>query len=151
MKQTYGFGVVVNERPIQQIHHFKIINDKNGPVELVESFVEHGTIKERTRAKFEKNHWDILRPIVEREFNDRLKRTGSKTARFKQGTTYIDRFLGRELAMLASACETANITEVASIANNWLCWSPEERWWSYRKILGDPQRWSKILYLALAA
>jgi hypothetical protein len=69
----------------------------------------------------------------------------------------LDRFLGRELCVLAWAAEHATAQECGIICQKWLALRPEERWWLYTKtaseagLAGDTQRgWRKALYCALS-
>jgi hypothetical protein len=69
----------------------------------------------------------------------------------------MERFLGRELCVLAWAAEHASPEECPIICQKWQALRPEERWWMFAKTTaeagkyGDTQRgWRKALYCALS-
>ena len=101
--------------------------------------------------------WTKIRDDARRDFNARLKAKKQSTGTWKTGTVKLDRFLGRELCVLAWAAEHASPSECLVICQKWLALRPEERWWFYSKTAAEArladqsQRgWRKALYCALS-
>lgn len=101
--------------------------------------------------------WTKIRDDARRDFNERLKAKKQSTGTWIAGKTKLDRFLGRELCVLAWAAEQASIEECAIICQKWLALRPEERWWLYSKTSSEAgmadqkdRGWRKALYCALS-
>ena len=101
--------------------------------------------------------WTKIRDDARRDFNARLKAKKQSTGTWNTGTVKLDRFLGRELCVLAWAAEHASPSECLVICQKWLALRPEERWWFYSKTAAEArladqsQRgWRKALYCALS-
>lgn len=101
--------------------------------------------------------WTKIRDDARRDFNARLKAKKQSTGTWNTGTVKLDRFLGRELCVLAWAAEHASPSECLVICQKWLALRPEERWWFYSKtaaearLVDQSQRgWRKALYCALS-
>ncbi len=101
--------------------------------------------------------WTQIRDDARRDFNARLKAKKQTTGSWKTGRTKLDRFLGRELCVLAWAAEHALPDECLIICQKWLALRPEERWWLYSKTASEAGRheqtrsgWRKALYCALS-
>ena len=101
--------------------------------------------------------WTKISDDARRDFNARLKAKKQSTGTWNTGTVKLDRFLGRELCVLAWAAEHASPSECLVICQKWLALRPEERWWFYSKTAAEArladqsQRgWRKALYCALS-
>jgi hypothetical protein len=101
--------------------------------------------------------WSRLRDEVRRDFNARLKEKKHKPGTWNVGRVKLDRFLGRELCILAWAAEHASAEECPIICRKWLALRPEERWWLYAKTAAEAglanqsdRGWRKALYCALS-
>lgn len=101
--------------------------------------------------------WTQIRDDARRDFNTRLKSKRQATGSWKTGKIKLDRFLGRELCVLAWAAEHALPNECLIICQKWLALRPEERWWLYSKTASEAGRheqtrsgWRKALYCALS-
>ena len=68
--------------------------------------------------------WNKIRDEARRDFNARLKAKKQSTGTWAIGTIKLDRFLGRELCILAWAAEHATTQECAMICQKWLAKSP---------------------------
>ena len=101
--------------------------------------------------------WNKIRDDARRDFNARLKAKKQSTGTWNTGQVKLDRFLGRELCILAWAAEHATRQECAIICQKWLALRPEERWWFYAKTAAEARLaqqtergWRKALYCALS-
>jgi Protein of unknown function (DUF3780) len=101
--------------------------------------------------------WNKIRDDARRDFNTRLKAKKQSTGTWNTGKVKLDRFLGRELCILAWAAEHATTQECAIICQKWLALRPEERWWFYAKTAAEARLaqqtergWRKALYCALS-
>ena len=101
--------------------------------------------------------WNKIRDDARRDFNARLKAKKQSTGTWNTGQVKLDRFLGRELCILAWAAEHATRQECAIICQKWLALRPEERWWFYAKTAAEARLaqqtergWRKALYSALS-
>ncbi len=101
--------------------------------------------------------WTKIRDEARRDFNTRLKAKKLSTGSWNTGTVKLERFLGRELCVLAWATEHAIPDECPIICQKWRALRPEERWWLYAKTAAEAAQasqtqhgWRKALYCALA-
>ncbi len=101
--------------------------------------------------------WTQIKDTARRDFNDRLKGKKQSTGSWRVGKVKMDRFLGRELCVLAWAAEHATKEECAVICQKWLALRPEERWWLFSKTSSEAglsdqkdRGWRKALYCALS-
>ena len=101
--------------------------------------------------------WTKIRDDARRDFNARLKVKKLSTGSWNTGTVRLDRFLGRELCVLAWGAEHATPLECLIICQKWLALRPEERWWFYSKTAAEARLadqtdrgWRKALYCALS-
>ncbi|MEI6261035.1 MAG: DUF3780 domain-containing protein [Deltaproteobacteria bacterium] len=62
-----------------------------------------------------------------------MKAKKQSTGTWSTGKVKLDRFLGRELCVLAWAAEHATQEECAVICQKWLTLRPEECWWLFSK------------------
>ncbi len=81
--------------------------------------------------------WTKIRDTARRDFNARLKAKKQSTGSWRVGKVNMDRFLGRELCVLAWAAEHAAKEECAVICRKWLALRPEERWWLFDFMKGE--------------
>jgi len=145
------------------IHHFyvEIPATPKDAVRIYEDFGFDGDENRREttecRVVLARQLWTKIRDDARRDFNTRLKAKKMSTGSWSTGTVRLDRFLGRELCVLAWASEHASPEECSIICQKWLALRPEERWWFYTKttaeagLSADTRRgWRKALYCALS-
>jgi len=129
-------------------------------VSIYEDFGFEGdeTRRETTerRVLLARELWTKIRDDSRRDFNERLKVKKQGTGTWTTGKVKLDRFLGRELCILAWAAEHASQEECVVICQKWLALRPEERWWLYSKTASEAgladqkdRGWRKALYCAL--
>jgi len=134
---------------------------RNEPVLIIESYGyrggDRGIPERETRAQLERSKWAQLSDICRVNFNERLKAKKIPTGRWHTGTNKLDKLLGKELCVLAWACEPATLEQVPVICQRWVSLRPEERWWLFRMtvaeagLIQDRDRgWRKALYHALS-
>jgi len=144
-------------------HHFyvEIPVEPRSAVSIYEDFGfdSEDTHRETTerRVILARGLWTKIRDDARRDFNERLKAKKQSTGTWNTGKIKLDRFLGRELCVLAWAAEQATIEECAIICQKWLALRPEERWWLYSKTSSEAgledqkdRGWRKALYCALS-
>lgn len=144
-------------------HHFyvDISAEPKAAVNIYEDFGFEGDDKHREitelRVVLARELWSKIRDDSRRDFNERLKAKKQSTGTWNLGKIKLDRFLGRELCVLAWAAEQATIEECAIICQKWLALRPEERWWLYSKTTSEAgmadqsdRGWRKALYCALS-
>ena len=145
------------------LHHFyvEIPPEPRAAITIVEDFGFDGdeSKRETTEARIilARELWTKIRDDARRDFNARLKTKKVSTGSWKTGKVLLDRFLGKELCVLAWASEHATPDECHVICAKWLALRPEERWWLYSKAsseaggVKDKERgWRKALYCALS-
>ena len=101
--------------------------------------------------------WSKIKDDVRRDFNERLKKKKQTTGTWNTGKIKLDRFLGRELCIIAWAAEQASLDECVIVAQKWLALRPEERWWLYtitnaatgHALNGKGKGWRRALRYAL--
>ena len=144
-------------------HHFyvELPAEPKAAVSIYEAFGFDGDETRREtverRVLLARELWTKIRDDARRDFNARLKARKQSTGAWSVGQVKLDRFLGRELCVLAWAAEHAAPAECAVICRKWLALRPEERWWLYSKtaaeagLAEDKDRgWRKALYCALS-
>ncbi len=159
MSQTVDFGAPAEFG----MHHF-YVEIPAGPRDAIYIYEDYGfdgneNRRETTecRVALARELWTKIRDAARRDFNGRLKAKKQKTGSWKTGRIKLDRFLGRELCILAWAAEHASPDECLIISQKWLALRPEERWWLYSKTASEAGRdeqtqcgWRKALYCALS-
>jgi hypothetical protein len=159
MVDTVDFGAP----PGFGMHHF-YVEIPALPREAVRIYEDHGFDGDEARREttecrvvLARELWTKIRDDARRDFNARLKAKKQSTGSWNPGTVKLDRFLGRELCVLAWAAEHASPDECPVITQKWLALRPEERWWLYSKTAAEAgqsdqmQRgWRKALYCALS-
>ncbi|OQB09056.1 MAG: hypothetical protein BWY21_00961 [Parcubacteria group bacterium ADurb.Bin216] len=159
MSQTVDFGAPSGFG----MHHFyvEIPVAPRDAVRIYEDygFYGDGSRRETTECRVElaRELWTKIRDDARRDFNGRLKLQKQSTGTWNTGRTKLDRFLGRELCVLAWAAEHATSEECAIICQKWMALRPEERWWFYSKTASEAglanqtnRGWRKALYCALS-
>ena len=159
MTHTTDFGA-----PSEFGTHCFYVEISASPREAVRIFEDYGFDGDESRREttecrsiLARELWTKIRDDARRDFNERLKAKKQSTGTWSTGTVKLDRFLGRELCVLAWAAEHASPAECAIICQKWLALRPEERWWFYAKTAAEArlaeqtQRgWRKALYCALS-
>lgn len=144
-------------------HHF-FVDIPAEPKVAVSIYEDYGfdgdeTMRETTerRVILARELWTKIKDDARRDFNERLKAKKQNTGTWSTGKVYLDRFLGRELCVLAWAVEHGIPEECAIICQKWLALRPEERWWLYSKTSSEAgladqkdRGWRKALYCALS-
>ena len=141
-------------------HHFRveIPASKNDPVLIVEDFGlaggDEGVPYEERRAEIDRKHWPKLADAAKREFNSRLRARKLPVGRWQPGCIKVERLLGKELCVLAWACEGE--ADCARAIERWQNLAPEERWWLFTKTAAEAGRaeerqggWRRALRAAL--
>ena len=159
MSETIDFGAPSNFG----MHHFyvEIPAVPRDAISIYEDYGFDGDEGQREtkacRVELARELWTQIRDDARRDFNDRLKAKKLSTGSWKTGSVKVERFLGRELCVLAWAAEHASPQECPIICQKWLALRPEERWWFYSKTASEAgqakqtQRgWRKALYCALS-
>ncbi len=159
MSDTIDFGAPKNFGS----HHFyvDIPVDSKTAVSIYEDFGFDGNESKREmtekRVILARELWTKVKDDARRDFNERLKAKKQSTGSWKTGKIKLDRFLGRELCVLAWAAEHATQDECLIICQKWLVLRPEERWWLYSKTSSEAgmadqmnRGWRKALYCALS-
>ena len=144
-------------------HHFyvEIPADPQAAVSIYEAYgFDGGESRRETteqRVILARKLWTKIRDDARRDFNARLKAGKQSTGTWRTGAVKLDRFLGRELCVLAWAAEHAAPEECAVIGRKWLALRPEERWWLFSKTCAEAglaeekdRGWRKALYCALS-
>ncbi len=145
------------------VHHFfaDIPAEPGMAVSICEDFGfdgdEAGRESTENRVVLARELWSKIKDDARRDFNERLKAKKQNTGTWRIGRVKLDRFLGRELCVLAWAAEHAAKEECAVICQKWLALRPEERWWLFSKTSSEAglahqkdRGWRKALYCALS-
>jgi hypothetical protein len=145
------------------LHHF-YIEIPSAPRDAVQIFEDYGFDGDESRREttecrviLARELWNKIRDDARRDFNNRLKTNKQSTGTWNIGKVKLDRFLGRELCILAWAAEHATVEECSVICQKWLALRPEERWWLYSKTASEARLadqmergWRKALYCSLS-
>jgi len=129
---TLGFGVPASNDP----HHFVVAipRGNSSPVSIIENLgmQSHDYSQSQIlRCVLQRPRWTAIRSETQRAFNSRLKERGLKTSLWQVGENPLDRLLGKELCVLAWACEGLAPDHIGIAVRNWLALRPEERWWLF--------------------
>jgi hypothetical protein len=145
------------------MHHF-YVEIPTGPHDAIRIFEDYGFDGDESRREttecrivLARELWTKIRDDARRDFNARLKAKKLSTGSWNTGSVKLDRFLGRELCILAWAAEHASPPECLIICQKWFALRPEERWWLYTKTAAEAGQadqthrgWRKALYCALS-
>ncbi len=159
MSDTIDFGASRNFGA----HHF-YVDIPAEPRVAVSIYEDYGFDGDETRRETTEKRvvlarelWTKIRDDARRDFNNRLKAKKQNTGTWSTGKVKLDRFLGRELCVLAWAAEHATPEECGVICQKWLALRPEERWWLFSKTSSEAgvadqkdRGWRKALYCALS-
>lgn len=159
MSDTVDFGATTKFG----MHHF-YVEIPAAPKEAVLIFEDFGFDGDENRRETKecrvvlaRELWTKIREDARRDFNTRLKAKKLSGGSWNTGTVKLDRFLGRELCVLAWAAEHASPEECGIITQKWLALRPEERWWLYTKTAAEAgnatqtaRGWRKALYCSLS-
>ena len=145
------------------MHHF-YVDIPAEPKAAISIYEDFGFDSDETKREITERRiilarelWTKIRDDARRDFNARLKAKKQSTGSWSTGKTKLDRFLGRELCVLAWAAEHAYPKECSVICQKWMALRPEERWWLYSKTSSEAgmadqkeRGWRKALYCALS-
>lgn len=159
MSQTIDYGAPSGFG----MHHF-YVEIPAGPKDAISIYEDFGfdEVEDRRETKecriiLPRELWNKIRDDARKDFNERLKAKKMSLGSWSIGITKLDRFLGRELCVLAWAAEHAIPSECSIITQKWLALRPEERWWLYSKTASEAamsdnsvRGWRKALYCALS-
>lgn len=134
---------------------------RNESVLVIESYGyrggDRGIPEKETRVQLERSKWSQMADVCRGNFNERLKAKRIPTGRWHTGINKLDKLLGKELCVLAWACETASLDKLPIICQRWVSLRPEERWWLFRMTVAEgglaqdrDRGWRKALYEALS-
>ena len=101
--------------------------------------------------------WERIAEVLKAEFNQRLKKNGVKSGRWKVGRNPVARLFGKELVLLAWAIEDTDPALISTAIRNWQGLAEEERWWLFtmtnaatgHAITGKNKGWRKAVRFAL--
>lgn len=162
-----SFGLV----PEESAHHFVVnIPEKEVPHIYISEHFEYFDHPERQKIEYTLRptdaamravlplaRWILIQDALQFAFNQRLKRTGLKSSRFRKGYNILPRLFGKELLVLCWAIEDADPGAVPTAIRNWQGLKPEERWWLFtmtnaatgQAVQGRGRGWRKALRFAL--
>jgi hypothetical protein len=159
MQDTVDFGAPTGFG----FHHFfvEVPASPRSAVNIYEDYGFDGDESKREtvecRVQLARELWTKIRDEARKDFNIRLKEKNQSTGSWTTGKVKLDRFLGRELCVLAWAAEHASPEECSVICQKWLALRPEERWWLFSKTSAEARLaehtdrgWRKALYCALS-
>jgi hypothetical protein len=136
-QKAIGLGFI----PSETKHHFLIYipRSKQGEVIVYERFTWDSDDNqkplnlpdEQIKVRITRSKWDLVKNVIEKEFNRRLQKNDTIVGRFKSGYLPIERLLGKELVLLLWAIEDSDPSLIKIALTNWLGLSPEERWWLF--------------------
>lgn len=112
-------------------HHIRVEIGAN-QVEIIEDFgvAFHlgGAIDQEIRCTLSKSAWKAVASTAKEDFNRRLADRGLPTGTWDKSSTRVERMLGKELILLASAAGAADPEWLPSIMAGWASLLPEGRW-----------------------
>lgn len=158
-KEVEGFGAPKEFG----FHHFRIEipSSPTAPVSIVEDFGlsggDQGVPYEELRAEVPRQCWTLISDAARRDFNARLKIHKMQAGKWCVGTVKVERLFGKELCVLAWACENTDKSRIDIAIQKWLALRPEERWWLFTMTATESGRaedklggWRQALRHALA-
>lgn len=166
-ESEFSFGI----QPEETAHHFVVnLGEKKSPHIYISEHFEYFENESRRQIEYNINpqdkamrvilpleKWNKIEDGVRFEFNQRLKRTGVKSSKFKPGFNIIPRLFGKELILLCWAIEEADPGLIPTALKNWQGLKPEERWWLFtmtnaatgQAVKGRNRGWRKSVRYAL--
>ena len=158
---TEDFGA-----PVGFWQHYFYVETPPGNREPVLIYEDYGLDNEEDPSKqdtsecrciLERELWTKIRDEAKHDFNTRLKENKQSTGQWNKGRVKLEKFLGKELCVLAWAAEHSTPDECFVIVQRWLSLRPEERWWLYSKTAAEAGKaedrnrgWRKALYCCLS-
>ncbi|MBK9497790.1 MAG: DUF3780 domain-containing protein [Leptospiraceae bacterium] len=164
---SLSFGMI----PEESNHHFLVnLGDRKGPYIYISEHFEYYANPERQRIEYNLKpndskmrvilpyeKWKLIEEPIQFDLNQRLKRTGLKSSKFKAGNNYLPRLFGKEIILLCWAIEDADPAVIPIAIKNWQGLKPEERWWLYtmtnaatgQAVKGRGLGWRKAVRYAL--
>lgn len=121
--------------PSGAIHYFvvDVPSKRESTVRVIE--VTNGYRDEHCeRAFIDRDKWIDIRDGVGREFNHRLKKQSLPRGKWSNGINYVDRLLGKELALL---CWALQYDKAGNVFHRWLELREEDRWWLFNMGIAD--------------
>ena len=160
--RTLGFGF----SPEESSYHFLVHApaEVEAMVTIYERFSWQNEVREqkidvynndKAKAEISKHSWNLLKDVIQLEFNTRLKKVKKPQGKFIAGQTPVEKLLGKELLILVWAVSDCDPAIIPTATCNWLGLAPEERWWLYTMTnaatggLHDNTGWRKALRYAL--
>jgi len=113
-------------------HIFRVeIPEKGGRILIIEDY-GHGEVLAKVRATVPWQVWEKIGGVAATDFNTRLRALKLPPGEWKVGgATLLDRFLGRELCVLAWGAKK----EGQAAIGPWLKMRPAERWARWLEII----------------
>lgn len=156
--------------PQEDEHHLLVVipkeNAKEKNVKIYERFYWQfdtkkqviDTTKDRIKAEISKNHWNLIKDDLEKEFKNRLKEKKLQygQANWTIGDNPVDSLLGKELLLLVWAIEDSEYTAIDTAIKSWKVLDIAERWWLYTMTnaatggADDRRGWRKAIKYALS-
>lgn len=157
--KAYGFGVVPSESKV----HYLVSVSKGSDANV--SIFERGDWDEgaqkvnhkfdTAKAELSIAKWDKIKPVLAKEFNDRLRAKRYSLGKWAATKTPVHRLLGKEMLVLAWAVADSDPSSIETAIKNWVGLRPEERWWLFTMTnastggVDDKTGWRKALRYAL--
>lgn len=130
-------------------HFIEVDTTGRTVVQISEHFDDE---KIAARATVARPIWDLIAPVVQNHFNERLREKKFASGRFpKRGIVKVDRLLGKELIVLAYALAPDGLSHecIRKAVDAWLRMSPTDRWWLSNQASSDAN-WRRALPIAMA-
>ena len=86
------------------------------------------------RCALPRPRWNTIANLAKQALNERLKEQNLPAARWLIGENRVERFLGKEMVVLAWAIEAAEEEDLDAVAAAWAALRPEERWWLFGRV-----------------
>lgn len=158
-------------QPEDTVHHFAVnLGEANSPYVYISEHFEFFESETRREIEYRvspqdeamkvilpREKWQRIEDAVRFEFNQRLKRAGIKSSKFRPGINILPRLFGKELVLLCWAIEDADPALIPIALKNWQGLKPEERWWLFtmtnaatgHAVRGRNRGWRKAVRFAL--
>lgn len=156
-----GFGFI----PEESQHHFLIMIPKkqDGRIIVYERFQwsegveaqEINMLTDKPKVQISGYKWKQIESDLRSEFNDRLKKDGIASGRWRTPQVPVNRLFGKEMVLLMWAIEHSDPLVIPAAIKNWKGLSPEERWWLFTMTnaatgyIDDKRGWRKAIRYAL--
>lgn len=156
-----GFGFI----PRESQHHFLVMipRKQNEHVIVYERFhwLEDARVQEidmltdKPKVQISNYKWKQIENDLRVEFNERLKKDGLSTGKWRMPQVPVNRLFGKEMVLLMWAIEDCDPSVIPTAIKNWKGLSPEERWWLFTMTnaatgyIDDKRGWRKAIRYAL--